>query len=134
LQVARQRNEASIRARVRLYLSALCFSELAPPLPYRCRAVWCGFRFVCACMKESGALLESGIPPQARWGRGGVERVSYGNLRYQVTRIHRDGVLVLSFTLSVVLLVVLSRSSTPYAHDGVGCGRNRVVGAVFCGA
>jgi hypothetical protein len=88
-------------------------------------------------MKESGALLESGIPPQARWGGGGVERVSHGDLRYQVTRIHRDGVPVVPLPRSLLclpLVVVLSDGSTPYGKVGWGWGWNRVVGAVFCGA
>ena len=76
-------------------------------------------------MKESGALLESGIPPQARWGWGGVERVSHGDLRYQVTRIHRDGVPVLSVVLSSLFS---PEAVPPMPTTGWGWGWNRVVG------
>lgn len=128
LQVARQRNEASIWARVRLYVCMLIVSELAPPLPYRCRAVWCGFRFVCACVRSRVRCWSRAYPHRhdgAGVGWSGCRMATYG------TKLHAYTETEFSLFLSLVLrslsrslpclpLVVLSDGSTPYGK--VGCG------------
>lgn len=87
----------------------LIVSELAPPLPHRSTAI-----LLCVCAYDGAsrwrcAFLVGTHPHRHDRPPVGWSGACDGNPRYQVTRIHRDGVLVLSFSLSVVL----SRSSTP---------------------